>query len=47
MHDKTPEEKYEERQKQSRPVMDAMFVINKKKIYTKKEILHERRSRNF
>ena len=25
LHDKTPEEKYEERQKQSRPVMDAMF----------------------
>ena len=25
IHDKTPEEKYEERQKQSRPVMDAMF----------------------
>ena len=25
IHDKTPEEKYEERQKQSRPVMDALF----------------------
>ena len=25
IHNKTPEEKYEERQKQSRPVMDAMF----------------------
>ena len=25
IHDKTPEEKYEERQKQSRPVLDAMF----------------------
>ena len=25
IHDKTSEEKYEERQKQSRPVMDAMF----------------------
>ena len=25
IHDKTPEEKYAERQKQSRPVLDAMF----------------------
>lgn len=25
IHDKTPEEKYEERQKQSRPIMEALF----------------------